>query len=124
MKYARPRSLSAVLGGRATPPVMALSNVDLAIEEGEVFGLLGPNGSGKTTFLKLLSTLLSPTSGTARIFGVDVLREPRRVRQLVSLVTGDERSLYWRLTARQNLQVFNSPCGARHRRPRRGGGTP
>jgi ABC-2 type transport system ATP-binding protein len=119
MKYARPRSLSAVLGGRATPPVMALSNVALAIEEGEVFGLLGPNGSGKTTFLKLLSTLLSPTSGTARIFGVDVVREPRRVRQLVSLVTGDERSLYWRLTARQNLEFFSSLCGLHHGARRR-----
>jgi ABC-2 type transport system ATP-binding protein len=58
--------------------------------------------------LKLLSTILSPTSGTARLFGFDVRQQPRRVRQLVGLVTAEERSLYWRLTARQNLRFFSA----------------
>jgi ABC-2 type transport system ATP-binding protein len=114
--YRHPRSVSAVLRGRPAKETDALKDVTLAIEEGEVFGLLGPNGSGKTTFLKLLSTILSPTSGTARIFGHDVLREPRKVRQMVALVTAEERSLYWRLTGRQNLQFFASLYGLEGRR--------
>ena len=85
---------------------LALKSASLTIHEGEVFGLLGPNGSGKTTFLKLLSTILSPTSGSARVFGHDIVKEPRQVRSLIALVTGEERSLYWRLTARQNLEFF------------------
>src|SRR5438552_17918921 len=100
-----------MLRGRPVAEAEALTDVTLAIDEGEVFGLLGPNGSGKTTFLKLLSTILTPTSGTARIFGHDVLREPRKVRQMVALVTAEERSLYWRLTGRQNLKFSASLYG-------------
>jgi ABC-2 type transport system ATP-binding protein len=110
--YQRQRSLTDILRRRHRPDTRALDQVSLAIEEGEVFGLLGPNGSGKTTFLKILSTILSPTSGTARVFGLDVRREPRRVRRLVALVTAEERSLYWRLTGRQNLAFFGSLYGS------------
>ena len=115
-RYQHQRSLSDVLHRRPILETDALTDVSLAIEEGEVFGLLGPNGSGKTTFLKLLSTILTPTSGTARIFGHDVLREPRKVRQMVALVTAEERSLYWRLTGRQNLKFFASLYGLDGRR--------
>lgn len=101
---------------RVAAEAEALTAVTVAIEEGEVFGLLGPNGSGKTTFLKLLSTILSPTSGTARIFGHDVTREPRKVRAMVALVTAEERSLYWRLTGQQNLEFFASLYGLSGRR--------
>jgi ABC-2 type transport system ATP-binding protein len=115
-RYRRQRSLGDILHGRVAAEAAALTDVSLTIEEGEVFGLLGPNGSGKTTFLKLLSTILAPTSGTARIFGLDVKREPRRVRELVALVTAEERSLYWRLTGRQNLEFFASLYGLGGRR--------
>jgi ABC-2 type transport system ATP-binding protein len=110
-RYRRPRRIADALSGRPAVETAALTDVSLSIEEGEVFGLLGPNGSGKTTLLKLLSTILSPSSGTASIFGADVIQAPRRVRELVSLVTGEERSLYWRLTARQNLKFFGSLHG-------------
>jgi ABC-2 type transport system ATP-binding protein len=110
-RYPRQRGLGDVLLGRTNHDTLALNGISLAIEHGEVFGLLGPNGSGKTTLLKLLSTILSPTSGTAHVFGCDVLREPRRVRQLVALVTGEERSLYWRLSGRQNLEFFGRLYG-------------
>ena len=110
-RYQRQRPLTHVLRGTAAKETLALDGVSLDIREGEVFGLLGPNGSGKTTLLKLLSTILSPTSGTARLFGIDVRQQPRRVRQLVGLVTAEERSLYWRLTARQNLRFFLSLYG-------------
>jgi len=115
-RYQRQRALADVLRGAEPTETLALDNVSLDIREGEVFGLLGPNGSGKTTLLKLLSTILSPTSGTARLFGFDVRQHPRRVRQLVGLVTAEERSLYWRLTARQNLRFFLSLYGMSGRR--------
>jgi len=115
-RYQRQRALGDALRRTAPKETLALDNVSLDIREGEVFGLLGPNGSGKTTLLKLLSTILSPTSGTARLFGIDVRQQPRRVRQLVGLVTAEERSLYWRLTARQNLRFFLSLYGVNGRR--------
>jgi hypothetical protein len=70
----------------------AVDGVDLEVVQGEVFGVLGPNGAGKTTMLKMLATLLSIDEGEARIFGVDVAREPHRVRQLVG-VTGQYASV-------------------------------
>jgi len=110
-RYRRQRPLHQMLRRQPGGETPALTDVTIAIEEGEVFGLLGPNGSGKTTCLKLLSTILSPTSGSARVFGHDVTREARIVRGLVALVTGDERSLYWRLTGRQNLEFFGRLYG-------------
>jgi ABC-2 type transport system ATP-binding protein len=117
-RYPRPRRVTDALRGRPVEEKPALTDVTLTIEQGEVFGLLGPNGSGKTTLLKLLSTILSPTAGSARIFGHDVAREPRAVRQRVALVTGEERSLYWRLTGRQNLLFFVRLYGLDGRRMR------
>lgn len=105
-RYPHQRGLSDVFARRPVSETIALRDVTLTVSEGEVFGLLGPNGSGKTTFLKLLSTILLPSSGTARIFGHDILGEARTVRGLVALVTGEERSLYWRLTGRQNLEFY------------------
>ncbi len=94
------------LGGRRPPPVRALDGVDLSVAEGEVFVLLGPNGAGKTTLLKILSSLVLPTSGTARLGGFDVVRHEDRAKALVSLVLGEDRGFYWRLTGRQNLEFF------------------
>ena len=84
----------------------AVDGIDLRVERGEIFGVLGPNGAGKTTTLKMLSTLLEPTSGTARILGWDVVRDAREVRRRMGAVLSDGRSLYWKLTARENLQYF------------------
>jgi ABC-2 type transport system ATP-binding protein len=86
--------------------VCALLDVDLAVRRGEILGLLGTNGAGKTTLLKILATLILPTAGRITIEGVDLIREPHRAIRLLSLVTADERSFYWRLTGRQNLEFF------------------
>lgn len=86
--------------------IRALDGVDLKVGEGEIFALLGPNGAGKTTLIKILATLLLPTSGEARICGWDAAKKPRQVKKLISLMAGDERSFYWRLTGRQNLNFF------------------
>jgi len=86
--------------------VKAVENVNIQVKEGELFGLLGPNGAGKTTLLKLLSTLILPTQGTAYINSYNVVTEEEKVKSFIGLVTGEERSFYWRLTGRQNLEFF------------------
>ena len=88
--------------------VTAVEGVSLDIEEGELFGLLGPNGAGKTTLIKLLCCLVLPNSGTAHIFGHNILKEEQAVKKLVGLVNAEERSFFWRLTGRENLQFFAS----------------
>src|ERR1044071_8823811 len=85
---------------------LAVDGISLQIAQGELFGLLGQNGAGKTTLIKMLSTALLPSSGSATIAGHDVVRDARRVRSLIGLVSGEERSFYWRLTGRENLEFF------------------
>lgn len=86
--------------------VTALQGVDLRIEKGDLFGLLGSNGAGKTTLIKILCTLVLPSSGTAYIDGLDVRKKSREIKPKLGYVIGDERSFYWRLTGKQNLKFF------------------
>jgi ABC-2 type transport system ATP-binding protein len=85
---------------------LAVDHISLQIERGELFGLLGQNGAGKTTLIKMLCTALLPSSGSATIAGYDVVQQARQVRERIGLVSGEERSFYWRLTGRQNLEFF------------------
>src|SRR3954454_15437983 len=90
----------------------AVDGVDLEVRQGEILGVLGPNGAGKTTMLRMLATLLPIDAGDARIFGVDVAREPHRVRQLIG-VTGQYASVDENLTASENLWLFGRLQGLR-----------
>ncbi len=92
------RGLSRRFGQRT-----ALSDLTLEVPAGSVFGFLGPNGSGKTTTVRLLLGILRPTSGEVRVFGLDPIVDGERVRSQCSVVL-DQVGLYERLTARQNLE--------------------
>ncbi|MDE1865348.1 MAG: ATP-binding cassette domain-containing protein [Candidatus Micrarchaeota archaeon] len=82
----------------------AVNKINLNIKEGEIFGLLGPNGAGKTTTLSMLATLLPPTSGSASVNGVDVARDPSKVRHSIGFVFQDPSSDEV-LTGRENLYL-------------------
>ena len=84
----------------------ALKDLTLEIPRGAVFGLLGPNGAGKTTTVRILSTLLTPTSGTARVLGYDVVSQSKQVRRNTGFILGGERGLYGRITGEQNMRFF------------------
>ena len=100
---------------RTRETVNAVDGVSFAIGRGEIFSLLGPNGAGKTTCIKILATLLIPTSGSARVFGHDVVRDEMEVRRLMTAVLPGERTLFWKLTVRENLRYFGSLYGLTRR---------
>ena len=97
---------SALLRRGAPAPRPALVDVSFTVREGEIFGLLGPNGAGKTTLFKILATMLSADGGDARIGGHSVRDRAADVRRLLAPVLANERSLYWRLSARENLRLY------------------
>jgi len=91
--------------------IKALDFVSINVEKGKIGALVGHNGAGKTTLLKILSTLVLPTSGDAFINGYSVIREEKKVRENIGLVTVSERAFYYRLTALDNLIFFSSLQG-------------
>ncbi len=91
---------------RKAKEIEAVRGISFAVEPGELFGLLGPNGAGKTTTIKMLITLLIPTAGSARVLGLDVVRQAREVRKRIGYVFGGERGVYERLSGYDNLRYF------------------
>lgn len=90
--------------------VQALRGVSLSVGEGELFGLIGPDGAGKTTLFRLLTTLLLPDEGSATVCGLDLVKDYRLIRQQVGYMPG-RFSLYSDLTVEENLQFFASLFG-------------
>ena len=99
--------------GRAVP---ALAGLTLAVEAGEVAALVGPNGAGKTTALRILATLVTPSTGGGRVLGRDIVSERRAVRRAVGVSLGSGRSFYWRLSVLHNLTFFAVLRGVRRSR--------
>jgi ABC-2 type transport system ATP-binding protein len=88
----------------------AVDDVSFSVEAGEVFGLLGSNGAGKSTVIRMLCGLMRPTSGSARVLGLDVGREAEQVKRRIGYMT-QRFSLYDDLTVRQNLRFFGGVYG-------------
>jgi ABC-2 type transport system ATP-binding protein len=90
----------------------AVDSVSFNVREGEIFGFLGPNGAGKTTTINMICTLITPTSGNAKLYGFDIVKDRRRVRNCIGLVFQDP-SLDDKLTAMENLyfhsRLYNVP---------------
>jgi len=92
------------------PGVRALDNVSLDVKEGEIFGFFGPNGAGKTTCIRVLTGLSPPTSGDAQVCGLEVRRDPRQIRQAVSILF-DIPILYEKMTFYGYLRFFGKMAG-------------
>jgi ABC-2 type transport system ATP-binding protein len=88
----------------------AVNNIDLTVKKGEIFGFLGPNGAGKTTTIKLLTGLLKPTSGTAKIIGKDIQESPIEAKAVIGLVP-DEPKIYEKLTGVEFLRFMGNLFG-------------
>jgi len=93
----------------------AADRINFSVRRGEVFGLLGPNGAGKSTTFRMMCGLLTPTSGVARVMGIDLAHSASRARQHLGYMA-QKFSLYGNLTARQNLAFFSGAYGLRGRR--------
>ena len=98
--------LTRTFRGRHGRVTRAVDDLSLRVERGEMLGLLGPNGAGKTTTVKVLMTVLLPTSGTARILGRDVVADAGAVRRSIGVILGGDAGLYARLSGRDNLLLF------------------
>jgi ABC-2 type transport system ATP-binding protein len=88
----------------------AVDHIDLAVPKGEIYGFLGPNGAGKSTTIRMLCTLLKPTSGTGKVAGFNIDSEANEVRKRIGLVS-EKLIMYTRLTAEQNLMFFGKLYG-------------
>jgi ABC-2 type transport system ATP-binding protein len=103
----------ALVGGGRERTSVALDGLSLTVPAGGFCSLLGANGAGKATTMKVLCTLLLPDAGTARVAGFDVVARPREVRERLGVSIRGERSVYWRLSGRQNLEYFARLAGLR-----------
>ncbi|MFX1536423.1 MAG: ATP-binding cassette domain-containing protein [Promethearchaeota archaeon] len=96
-----------------SPNIVAVDHLNLSIKEGEIFAFLGPNGAGKTTTVRLLTTLLTPTSGYAAVVGNSILKNKIELRRNIGLLS-ERPNLYLRLSAKKNLLFFAKMYGLTH----------
>ncbi len=88
--------------------IRAVDGITFDVQKGEIFGLLGQNGAGKTTTIKMLITLLAPTSGVCRVLGADTFGGEKFIRRRINFIFGGEMGVYRRLSARDNLKYFSN----------------
>lgn len=86
--------------------VNAVNSINIKIPKGKITGLLGINGAGKTTTVKMISTLIEPTEGEIMYDGLDYRKNQKYIKQRINMIAGGERMIYWRLSARENLNYF------------------
>jgi ABC-2 type transport system ATP-binding protein len=91
----------------------ALGGVDLSVPFGEITALIGRNGAGKSTLIRIIATLVLPDEGHAEVDGFDVATHPNQARRRLGLALGEDRSFFWRLSGRRNLEFFAALHGLR-----------
>ncbi|MDO4313062.1 MAG: ABC transporter ATP-binding protein [Eubacteriales bacterium] len=91
--------------------VHAVNDISLEIPQGKIIGVLGINGAGKTTTIRMLASVIAPTAGELTMNGVDAVKNHLWVKERINIISGGERNLYWRLTAKENLRYFGSLYG-------------
>jgi len=104
------------LARRKYDEIRAANGISFSIEEGEFVGFLGPNGAGKTTVLKMLSGLLNPTSGSARVLGFNPWERKDEFKRQFSLLLGQKNALWWDLPARESLELNRAIYGIEPKR--------
>jgi ABC-2 type transport system ATP-binding protein len=105
-------SIEAVGLSKNFGSLKALNELSFEVRAGEIFGLLGPNGSGKTTTVRLLSSLIAPSGGSARVAGFDIVKDALKVREVVGVLT-ENPGIYDRLSAHENMEFFAEAYGIR-----------
>jgi ABC-2 type transport system ATP-binding protein len=98
--------------GKREPQIIAVENLNLEVQEGEVFGFLGPNGAGKTTTVRMLASLIAPTSGRAIINGMEIGKQNQAIRKSIGILT-ETPGMYDRLSAVKNLTIFAKLYGVK-----------
>ena len=93
--------------GKAKEKILAVDNVSFNVNSGEIFGLIGPDGAGKTSIFRMLTTVLLPDSGSASIEGLDIIKDYKKIRTILGYMPG-KFSLYQDLTIEENLEFFAS----------------
>ncbi|MEZ5358294.1 MAG: ABC transporter ATP-binding protein [Candidatus Zixiibacteriota bacterium] len=93
---------------------LAIDNLSFSVKHNHVLTILGQNGAGKTTLIRILSNLILPTQGRINICGIDLLKYSNIARRKIGLVIGDERTFYFRLSGKQNLEFFGGLYGLQH----------
>ena len=116
------QNLSKTYPGRDGSPVVAVKDLNLRIEAGQLFGFLGPNGAGKTTTIKMICGLVVPDHGSVRLDGLDVARQRGSAMAKIGVVLEGTRNVYWRLSAWENLMYFSRLKGCNSRTTRVLGG--
>jgi ABC-2 type transport system ATP-binding protein len=107
----RPLSKQLLAPFGAKREIIALKEVSFSMKPGELLGVVGPNGAGKTTLLRILADLLEPDSGSVLLCGHRLGRGHYQLRSRIGYVSSDERSFFWRLTGKQNLEFFSRLYG-------------
>lgn len=98
-------------GRKTKRTVHAVKDISLEIPQEKIIGVLGINGAGKTTTIRMLASMITPTSGSLTMNGVDAVKNHLWVKERINVISGGERNLYWRLTAKENLKYFGSLYG-------------
>ena len=119
-EFRPPLSLRSLLGLAAKNiTIQALDNLSFGLSRGKILGILGPNGAGKTTLLKIIATLILPDQGDIIVNGYHTGKDDEKLKSFVGLILDEERSFYWRLTGRQNLDFFAALYGLNKENTRR-----